>query len=188
MAGEPPKSQSWWQTLPGILTAVAALITASTGLIVALNNVGVFSRDSESVSPTPTPTIALSAASTPAMSAMVPYTQVDELEQLLKAANIELSTGGEAGRKKVRGYFDSPEAPYYLLTLSCLHVMENLRLKQTGYLDMIDKYYSENADDSVYIPVNGELNLERLKKAMIKAQQDYHSDQARTFEEIAGSR
>jgi hypothetical protein len=35
MADE-PKPQSWWQTLPGILTAVAAVLTAVTGLIVAL--------------------------------------------------------------------------------------------------------------------------------------------------------
>jgi hypothetical protein len=40
--GEGPSRQNWWQTLPGILTAVAALITALTGAIVGLYQVGVF--------------------------------------------------------------------------------------------------------------------------------------------------
>jgi hypothetical protein len=33
------KPVSWWQTVPGILTGVAALITAATGFVVALNQV-----------------------------------------------------------------------------------------------------------------------------------------------------
>jgi hypothetical protein len=35
---EPAKS--WWHTAPGILTAVAAIVTAVTGLVVALNQAG----------------------------------------------------------------------------------------------------------------------------------------------------
>ena len=31
-----PQTKSWWSTLPGILTAVAALITAITGLYLAI--------------------------------------------------------------------------------------------------------------------------------------------------------
>lgn len=37
--------QSWWQTLPGILTAVAGCITAITALIAALNQAGVFKEE-----------------------------------------------------------------------------------------------------------------------------------------------
>jgi hypothetical protein len=40
---EEPKLQSWWQTVPGFLTAVAALITALTGLAVAVYQI----RDSQ---------------------------------------------------------------------------------------------------------------------------------------------
>jgi len=40
--GEGPSRQSWWQTLPGILTATAAVITALTGAILGLYQVGVF--------------------------------------------------------------------------------------------------------------------------------------------------
>ena len=35
---EEVKQQSWWQTLPGILTAIAAFLSAVTGLIVVLRH------------------------------------------------------------------------------------------------------------------------------------------------------
>src|SRR5262245_49706019 len=35
------EDQKWWQTVPGILTATAATVTAVTGLIVALHQAGV---------------------------------------------------------------------------------------------------------------------------------------------------
>ena len=37
MAGQPRGGQSWWLTLPGILTAAGTVITAITGLLVVLN-------------------------------------------------------------------------------------------------------------------------------------------------------
>ncbi|NEQ27076.1 MAG: hypothetical protein F6K28_50310, partial [Microcoleus sp. SIO2G3] len=37
-----PQNQNWWQTLPGILTAMAAILTALTGLIAGLYEVGFF--------------------------------------------------------------------------------------------------------------------------------------------------
>jgi hypothetical protein len=183
MSGEPSKSQPWWQTLPGILTAVAAIITATTGLIVALNQAGGFSNKSNPPSPTPTKTVGLSA-SAPAKLATGGFIGVDEMEQKLKAANILLSTGSDSELEKVRAYFNGPNAPYYLLAVSCVQILENQRLKKTGYLDMIDKHFSAMGDEGIYIPVNGKLNVEKVKEAMVKAQQDYHSDQATTFAEI----
>jgi hypothetical protein len=44
---EEPKLQRWWQTVPGLLTAVAALITAVTGLTVAVYQI----RDSQTSAP-----------------------------------------------------------------------------------------------------------------------------------------
>ena len=187
MSGEPPKSQSWWQTLPGILTALAGIMTASTGLILALNQVGVFSRASTSASPTPTAVLSVSPSAKPAAGSgteVSAATGVDELEQKLKAANIMLSTGGEDEREKVRGYFVGSDAPYRLLAVTCIQLLGNQRLKKTGYLDMIDKHFSTMGDESIYVPMDGKLNLEKVKQAMVKAQRDYHSDQARTFEEI----
>jgi hypothetical protein len=43
-------------------------------------------------------------------------------------------------------------------------------------------------DESIYVPVDGKLNLEKVKKAMVGAQKEFHGDQARTFEEIVESR
>src|SRR4029077_7332786 len=42
---KPATGTSWWQTVPGVLTGLAAIITAMTGLIVALNRTGTRSED-----------------------------------------------------------------------------------------------------------------------------------------------
>jgi len=39
---EEQKPQKWWQTLPGVLTAIAGLLTATTGLIAILHQTGFF--------------------------------------------------------------------------------------------------------------------------------------------------
>src|SRR6516225_6916117 len=38
--------KSFWQTMPGILTALAAIITALTGLLLAFNQMGYFKKTS----------------------------------------------------------------------------------------------------------------------------------------------
>jgi len=35
-----PTAESWWHTLPGILTAIAALLTAGAAFLAALNQTG----------------------------------------------------------------------------------------------------------------------------------------------------
>jgi len=45
----------WWQTVPGILTATATIITAVTGLIIALNQIGVFNKKTQPVIDKPMP-------------------------------------------------------------------------------------------------------------------------------------
>ncbi|HEX4209884.1 MAG TPA: hypothetical protein VHY56_05790 [Candidatus Binataceae bacterium] len=55
------KPQSWWQTLPGILTSATAAITAIAGLIAVLHQ---FSSSSTPVSP-PQPAAAASVALSP---------------------------------------------------------------------------------------------------------------------------
>ncbi|GAA3983044.1 hypothetical protein [Mucilaginibacter dorajii] len=39
-----PDEKSFWTTIPGIITGLAAIVTAVTGLIVALNGAGLFSK------------------------------------------------------------------------------------------------------------------------------------------------
>lgn len=48
---EEPKLTSWWQTLPGILTATAGIITAITGLLVVLYNAGFFQPAGKAADP-----------------------------------------------------------------------------------------------------------------------------------------
>jgi hypothetical protein len=55
------EKKPFWASLPGILTQVAALITAIAGLLVALDQIGVFDPDE---TPTPTATLTLSASPT----------------------------------------------------------------------------------------------------------------------------
>ena len=45
MSDSRSRGQSWWQTIPGVLTGLAAVITAVTGLIVAFNHTGNRSED-----------------------------------------------------------------------------------------------------------------------------------------------
>ena len=61
-----PNGPSWWQTLPGILTGLAAIITAVTGLIIAFNRTG---GRSEPVSPSSSSPPPVSREATPATSA-----------------------------------------------------------------------------------------------------------------------
>lgn len=42
------EKQSWWQTLPGILTATAGVITAVTGFLLAVNQSGCFHKEAKS--------------------------------------------------------------------------------------------------------------------------------------------
>jgi hypothetical protein len=84
---EKPKSTGWWQTLPGILTATAAILTAVGGLIVAFHQAGFLDRASRTApqvqdetlkpqkvtdSPSATQTIP-SATKSPPSAATVPY-------------------------------------------------------------------------------------------------------------------
>ena len=53
MSDEP---KQWWQTFPAITGGVATILTALTGLIVALNQMGIFKPTEKKPSPSPEPT------------------------------------------------------------------------------------------------------------------------------------
>jgi hypothetical protein len=63
--GSESKSSNWWQTMPGVLTAIAGMITAIAGLVAALHQTGLFSASqaepAQSIvadSPSQTPSVA----------------------------------------------------------------------------------------------------------------------------------
>jgi len=182
MAEESPKPQSWWQTLTGILTAVAGIITPASGLIVALTQAGVFHDKEKTVSSTPTPTATLAP-----VSITDGATSVGELEKKLGAINIKLGARPR-DEETVRGYLAGPDPEYRSLALGCLQLIGNQRLKKTLHLDIIDKHYTSLAGGGDYLSADGKVNLERVKEAMVKAQNDYYSDSATSFEDIVESR
>src|SRR5215471_10088953 len=62
---KPPTGSNWWQTMPGILTGLAAIVTAVTGLIVAFNHTGSRSEQvSQAASASPSSGASTSASST----------------------------------------------------------------------------------------------------------------------------
>jgi hypothetical protein len=60
-----PASPSWWQTLPGVLTAIAALITAVAGLLAVLLQTGVLHRRGDLPPTLPSDSIAFVASRHP---------------------------------------------------------------------------------------------------------------------------
>lgn len=60
-------SKSFFQTIPGVLTAMATVLTAITGLIIALNQIGFFQK-----SPQATPVSSTSTIAAPVVTAPTP--------------------------------------------------------------------------------------------------------------------
>jgi len=67
MADEKPTT-SWWQTIPGIMTGLAAIITAITGLILAINHTSARSDAAPIASSSPTPSSLSPTASRTSLS------------------------------------------------------------------------------------------------------------------------
>jgi hypothetical protein len=74
-----PQPQSWWQTFPGVLTAIAAVVTAVTGLIVAL-------RDNEQSKPAPVAPGATAVA--PASTTVAPASSPEREESAAPAPDL----------------------------------------------------------------------------------------------------
>jgi TIR domain len=158
-------------------TLGATTAIAFAGLIIVLIQAGVFDRatnqhpvvDAKQIGSTPPPPSVL------------------ELESQLKAANIELSTGTEDDVARVRSYFAGPTSAYHLLAMTCLQVMGNRRLRETGYLDMIDKWYTSLVGEEHYVAGDGGLDREKLKAAIVRANNEYYGQSATSFEQLVES-
>jgi hypothetical protein len=88
---EEPKSQGWFHTVPGIMTATAAILTAATGLIVVLKPVDNPTSPAASSSPSP------AASSSPS-----PTTPTQQLSAPSDAGNTA-SAEKEQGKNKNKG-------------------------------------------------------------------------------------
>ncbi len=82
--------RTWWRTVPGFLTAAAAIITAVTGLILALQQTGMFSPDSRTGPPaTGEPSTAVAAIP----QVETPNTAAGPINSLAGAQAIEMPDG-----------------------------------------------------------------------------------------------
>lgn len=78
---EDPKLHSWWQTLPGIMTATAGIITALTGLLVVLYNTGFFQPAASNREPASTSSPVLEPEARPSQPLETPAQQPPAREQ-----------------------------------------------------------------------------------------------------------
>jgi len=108
---------------------------------------------------------------------------VEELESRLDAANISLSTGSKEDVERVRAYVRDPEAPYRALGEASLEVLKGRRLRDRGFLDMIDKWYTTGTGGR-YLTDDGRIRLDVLPGAIVQAHNDYYTRAAKSLEDI----
>lgn len=128
-----PQTSKWWFTMPGILTAVAAIITAITGLIAALNQsgaLGLFKARG----------VDAGATSAPADIAQAGNTHVAGMAR-------ELTAGQQA---------ELPDARYQLLSAKLApYNAEKQTLTFTIRMTNKSRYPANFWDDSFRLLVNG---------------------------------
>jgi hypothetical protein len=88
VASGAPKT-SWWSTLPGILTAAAAVITALSGLLAILAQNGVFGESNKP--------IATKAADVVVSSSVAPKTSIDDKPSQTKPVEAAPKAGASSG-------------------------------------------------------------------------------------------
>lgn len=82
---DPPERANWWATLPGLLTAVAGFLTALTGMLVFLNQAGIWPVKTQAL-----PTLAPTSQQT----AGVARSKVDDTASSVVICSAESDTWG----------------------------------------------------------------------------------------------
>ena len=109
---------------------------------------------------------------------------VEALEPQLNESNLVISTGSEQDLERVRGYFTGPDSAYHMLAVASLQVVGDRQFRQTAYLDMIEKWYTIVVGEDNYLTSEGQLHLDKVPDAMVKAHNEYYGDDAQSLEEI----
>lgn len=113
--------QNFWQTIPGIITAIAGLTTAVGGVLGVLVNAGVIGgrhdgAPAEEKRPAVERPVEPVTATTPA--------SVEALESELRSANVVLSTGTDADVTRVRDYMMEADDKWYTKTVGPDHYVD----------------------------------------------------------------
>ena len=90
--GERPRG-SWWQTVPGILTAVAGIITAVAGLLAVLHQVGSIGKEEKSTVPSSSAYNETTKRAGTITPSQTPATTVDPKAAPTSAATKDLANG-----------------------------------------------------------------------------------------------
>ena len=136
MDSEGPRPTSWWQTLPGVVTAIAGLLTALGGLLLALNQVGLLNRDHAHAPPAASPA-GEPAARSPA-SGLQAAAQAPAPPQTAAAQTVSFPAGAKVtlGNNRGRGTYELLAARLERRTADAGTLTLQIRLTNAGPADI----------------------------------------------------
>ncbi|WP_432723977.1 hypothetical protein R0381_000683 [Jeongeupia wiesaeckerbachi] len=177
---------SWWKTLPGVLSGVAAVIAALGGLIAVLSQSGFFDQKKvAAVAPVPSEAQAPPSAPAAAEAKRMDRPSEASAEQqlhLLAQANIRNSVGDATMRKWL-----ADSNWYRQLARESLALVGNRRLIRDGAdLDKVSFYYVESLGfkSENDLPADHAINRGKLTQAVVDAYNDSNGVSARSLQEI----
>lgn len=196
--------QSWWQTLPGVLTATAGVLSAITALVVALNQAGIFKTHSDPVA-APSLATAPGAAPNPSESrsmpttgsakapatrtAAAPHSQIlaapsdKQLLAELKRANVGYSVSEAA----MLGWLADADGTFRRIGRAAAHALDGKRLRGSATdLDVIKYHYLalSGVDGGGILPVDVDIDDTRLHEAIVAAFNDKNGTSAKRLDAI----
>lgn len=187
-----PDSKNWWSSLPGVITAIAGTLTAMTGLIIALNQIGFFKSDNKAndnrleTSPPKQP----STDSTTATTSTPPKSEVviedwgnsspKEITGLLQALG-KMGVDFSVPENELRDWLADPDTPYPAISKALLHL--GRRLRRPVYLDDIAWNYEHTPH--VASPRKGtDVKLDILKAAIVKGSNVRYGTNITDFDQL----
>jgi hypothetical protein len=155
--------ESWWQTLPGIVTAIAGAITAVGGLLLTLNQIGWIGGGSASASRPAEPSAAITA-SAEGSAASLPSRYTVEFTG---------STEATVRSNRASGVYKILGAQVEDRNTGTLVLKINVRLTNIGQLDIAfsTDYFRLLVDDVPRPPtsyLNGSVDRQSAKEAVIE--------------------
>jgi len=210
-------AQNWWQTLPGVITAITGLLTAVTALVVTLHQAGVFGkRDAidkkETVSqehpsgnaaqtpqPAPgeggikAPAVPEAAANvaaagvTPAPSPAAGGYDPQAVLAALKAANI----GASVDEKQLLTWLADDDRTYRRIADNSLEILGDKCMNGLAPdIDVIKFRYLEllHRDGNALLPLGEHVNRPLLKQAILMASNEKNGGKLQRFERALAKR
>ncbi len=122
-------AKGWWQTLPGVLTALAAIITAITGLLVAVHQAGFFGRSPQAPAQIQGKAQPAGDSPRPADAQRRSFAAFSEASHLLRPLALPDNTRVRSGDYRVRACYP-PASNHIRRTRSPLHL--SVRMTNNG--------------------------------------------------------